>query len=137
MGFLDSIESLASQEIQSKLGDSEQGRIAGSLMQAIQEHPGGVQGVLESMKQNGLDQHVQGWANGETPAATPDQVQQGLSGTNLIESVAEKAGVSPQVAQMAITTLLPIVVAHFAPNGQVAPQSEFGGLASQLLTRLL
>jgi uncharacterized protein YidB (DUF937 family) len=136
MGFFDAIENLAAQELSGQ-GGSEQGRVAGGLVQAIQEQPGGLQGVLATLQQNGLGQHLQNWTAGDSQPASPDQVQQGLNGTGIIESVAEKAGVSPEVAKMAIAALLPIVVAHFAPNGQTAPESQFGGLASQLLSRFL
>ena len=45
--------------------------------------------------------------------ATPDQVHQGLAGSGLVERVAEKAGVSPQVAEIAMATILPMVISHF------------------------
>ena len=68
---------------------------------------------------------------------SPNQVQQGLAGSGFIESVAAKAGVSPQVAQMAMATLLPMVIAHFSRGGQPAAQSEMGGLAQQFLGKFL
>lgn len=132
MGLLDSLEGLAG-------GGSNQqtANITGSLMQALEEHPGGLAGVLDRFRQNGMDQHVQNWATGQQQAATPEQIQQGLGGTGLIDKVAERAGVSPQTAKVALATLLPIVVAHFTKGGtQPAPQSGFSGMASQVLSRL-
>jgi len=38
---------------------------------------------------------------------------------------------------MAMTTLLPMVLTHFAPNGQVAEHGQFGGMAQQLLSRFI
>jgi uncharacterized protein YidB (DUF937 family) len=102
----------------------------------VQEQPGGIAGVLQSFQQNGLGDHAQALASGQESTTTPAQVQQGLAGSGLIESVAQKAGVSPEVAQIAVTTLLPMVLQHFAPNGQAAPASAFGGLAEQLLGKL-
>jgi len=135
MGLFDSIQQLATQQLQGQGAD--QSNIAGAIMQTIQERPGGVQGVLESFQQNGLGDHVQELASGQATTTTPDQVQQGLGDSGFVESVAEKAGVSPQVAQMAVTTLLPMVLKHFAPNGEAAPEGAFGGLAQQLLGKLL
>ena len=113
-------------------------KVAGGLMQALDEHPGGLAGVMDSFRQNGMEQHVQNWSSGEQPSATPEQVQQGLGGTGLIERVAAKAGVSPQVAQMAMASVLPMVMAHFTQGGQTAPpQSGFGGMASQILSRFI
>ena len=134
MGFLSGLEALAGQ---SGLQVGDQAKVAGGLMQALEQHPGGVGGLLDSLRGNGLNEHVQAWANGQPATATPEQVQQGLGGTGLIERTAEKAGVSPQVVTMAMTTVLPMVIQHFAGGGTAAPQSEFGGLAQQLLSRLL
>jgi uncharacterized protein YidB (DUF937 family) len=133
MGFLDEIGSMAGQLSQ----NSDQAKVAGGLVEALQQHPGGVQGVIDSFKQNGMEDHVNAMASGEQQSTTPEQVQQGLAGTDLIEKVAEHAGVSPQVVQMAMSTVLPMVLQHFAPNGQAAGEGEFGGLAKQLLGKFL
>ncbi len=133
MGILDSLEGLGGQQG----GGGEHARVAGGLMQALDEHPGGLAGVMQQFRQNGMGNHVENWASGQQQTATSEQVQQGLGGTGLIENVAAKAGVSPQVAQMAMATLLPMVMAHFTQGGQQAPpQSGFGGMASQILARL-
>ena len=133
MGFLDEIGSLAGQMGQ---GD-DKAKVAGGLMSALQEHPGGVQGLIDSFKQNGMEDHVNAMTTGEQQTTTPDQVQQGLGNTGFIENVAQKAGVSPEVAKMAMATVLPMVLQHFAPNGQVADHSQFSGMAQQLLGRFL
>lgn len=112
-------------------------KIAGGLMQALDEHPGGLQGVMDHFKQNGMDQHVQGWASGQQ-SATPEQMQQGLGGSGLIESIAAKAGISPQMASIGLAVVLPMVMSHFTQGGQTAPpQSGFGGMASQILGKFL
>ena len=133
MGLLDTIEGMAGQPAPEA---GTQSKVAGGLMQALDEHPGGLSGVLDSFKQNGMEDHVQGWATGQQPTTTPEQVQQGLGGTGLIERVAEKSGVSPQVAQAAMATVLPMVVAHFTHGGQNAPPpGGFSGMASQILSK--
>ena len=132
MGFMDEIGALAG-------GDH--AKVAGGLMQALEQHPGGIQGMIDSFKQNGMEQHVNQWGSGETQTATPEQVQQGLGGTGIIEQTAARAGMSPQMVQMAMATVLPMVIRHFAPGGQAEPQvqgqSQFGGIAQQLLSRFL
>ena len=131
MGILDTIEGMAGQQ-------GNNARVAGGLMQALDEHPGGLASVIDSFRQNGMEQHVQNWSTGQQTTATPEQVQQGLGETGLIERVAGKASVSPQVAQMAMGTILPMVMAHFTQGGQTAPpQSGFGGMASQIMSRFL
>lgn len=135
MGILDTIQSLASNA--GEHSNTDEAKVAGGFIQALSQHPEGIQGVLEAFKNNGMASHVQSWSNGETTTATPEQVQQGLDGTGLIEKTAEHAGVSPQVVQMALSTILPMVIQHFAPNGQPAEQSSFGSMATQLLGRFL
>ncbi len=118
-------------------GQTQQAGIAGALMQALQQHPGGVGGMLESMRQNGMSQHVDNWASGQQAQASPEQVQQGLGGTGIVENTAQRAGVSHEVAAAAIGMLLPAVIRHFAPGGQAASQGQMGGLAEQFLSRML
>ena len=134
MGLLDEVESMAGMGQQGQTAGS--GNMAGTVMQALQQHPGGLQGVMDSFKENGLGDHADALASGHQQTTTPEQVQQGLGGTGLIESVAQKAGVSPQVAQMAIAALMPMVISHFASTGQ-APGEGHMGMAQQLLSRFL
>lgn len=130
MGILDEIGAVAGQNM-------DKTKVAGGLLQALEQHPGGIGGLLNTIRGNGMEDHVNAWASGQQTTATPDQVQQAVGGTGIIERTAEHAGVSPAVVTMAMTTLLPMVVQHFAPNGNAAPQSQFGGLAQQLLSRIL
>lgn len=134
MGILDTLQSLAGQAGAAAQGD--QAKVAGGFIEALTAHPEGIQGVLESLKANGLTQHISDWASGQAATATPEQVQQGLGGTGLIEKTAEKAGVSPAVVSTALATILPMAIQHFAPNGQAAEQSTLGSLATQFLSKL-
>jgi len=136
MGLLDEISSLtgsnAGQDVQAA-----QPQIANGMVQALQQHPGGIASVLGALREHGMGQHVDAWTSGNPQPADPEQIQQALGPSGLIDKIAQHAGVSPQVATMAMTTLLPLVIRHFAPGGQPAPQSEIGGLAGGLLSKLL
>ncbi|MCU1253364.1 MAG: hypothetical protein JWQ49_6393 [Edaphobacter sp.] len=133
MGIMDMIQSLAGQT--GAAAGTDQAKVAGGFIEALTQHPEGVQGVLDAFKNNGMAGHVNSWGAGQAATATPEQVQQGLSGTGLIEKTAEKAGVSPQVVQIALATVLPMVIHHFAPNGHPAPVSSMGSMAQQLLSK--
>lgn len=140
MGFLNSIEGMLNGAQQGGAPASEQGKVAGGFLQAVSEHPGGLGAVMDRFRNQGMDQHVQQWQTGQTQQATPEQVQTGLSGTGLLEQTAAKAGVSPEVAKVALAVALPMIMAHMTRNGQQAPptnQGEFGGLAGSLLSRIL
>lgn len=131
MGLLDSLGAMA--------GDAAQGdnaKVMGGLIQALQSHPDGIQGLLKSFTANGLGDHATALANGETPTMTADQVQQGLGGTGLIEKAAQHAGVSPQVVQTAMATVLPLVMSHFAQGGAAGATTESGGIAGTVQSLL-
>ena len=130
MGMLDSLESMAANAMTNS-GNSDTTKVAGGLMEALEQHPGGLGAIMENFRSNGLGGHVDAMQNGQTPNVTPDQVQTGLQGTGLIDTVAAKAGVSPQVAQTAMATVLPMVMSHFAQNGSAPSSSMLGGLLSK------
>ena len=130
MGLLDSLESMAANTMTSS-GDNN-AKVAGGLMEALNQHPGGLGAILQNFRNNGLGGHVDAMQNGQTPAVSPDQVQTGLQGTGLLDTIASKAGVSPEVAKVAMATVLPMVMAHFAQNGS-APNSN---ILSRMLSKL-
>lgn len=122
MGLLDSIGAMA--------GDASKGdnaKVMGGFIQALESHPDGIQGMLKSFTANGLGDHATALANGDSPSVTTDEVKQGLGGTGLIEKAAQHAGVSPQVVEGALATVLPLVMAHFAKGSGPTATSESGG----------
>jgi len=135
MGILDTISQLAGQAGDAAQGD--QAKVAGGFIQALTAHPEGIQGVLESLKANGMADHIGSWAAGQDATATPEQIQQGLGPTGLIEKTADHAGVSPSVVTSALAIILPMLIQHFAPNGQPAEQGNMGSLAQQILGKFI
>lgn len=131
MGLLDSLEGMAAQAMTGSGSDT--AKVAGGLMEALNNHPGGLSAVVDNFRNNGLGEHVDAMQNGETPQMSPDQVQAGLNGTGLVEAAAAKAGVSPEVAQQVMSTVLPMVMSHFVQNGVAPEQGVLGGLLSKLL----
>ena len=139
MGILDSITSM--------VGGASGGntQVAGGMMDAVQQHPGGIGGILQSFQQNGQGGAVQQWANGNTQGASPDQVEQGLGGTGLIDSVAQRTGMSPTMVKGAMAVMLPMIIHHFVSSGHVTPEGqttgvpapETGGLLQSMLGRLV
>ena len=140
MGILDTIESMAGQFG----GSGGNAQAAGGLLESIREQPGGIGGVMQTMQQRGMGGAVQQWAGGETQPASPDQVEQSLGGTGLIDQVAAKTGMSPTMVKGAMAVLLPIVIHHFVSSGHVTaegqptgqPMPEQGGMLQSILSRL-
>jgi len=135
MGILDTISQLAGQAGDAAQGD--QAKVAGGFIQALTAHPEGIQGVLDSLKANGMADHIGSWAAGQDATATPEQIQQGLGTTGLIEKTTDHAGVSPSVVTSALAVVLPMLIQHFAPNGQPAEQGNMGSLAQQILGKFI
>jgi uncharacterized protein YidB (DUF937 family) len=107
-------------------------KVAGGLMEALDQHPGGLGAIIQNFRNNGLGGHVDAMQNGQTPSVSPDQVATGLQGTGLLDTVAAKVGVSPQVAQVAMATVLPMVMAHFAQHGSAPNSNVLSGMLSKL-----
>ncbi len=132
MGFLDSLESMAANTMEQS--GNPQAKVAGGLMEALEQHPGGLGGLMNQMQQNGVDPN-QVAASG---TAAPGAVSQGLQGTGLIDMVAQKAGISPQMAEEGLAVVLPIVMSHFTQGGTSAPPSSgLAGMAGGLLSKFL
>jgi uncharacterized protein YidB (DUF937 family) len=119
MGIFDTITSMASQ-----LSGGDHSAVGGGLMQELQQQPGGISSIFQSFQQNGLGGLVQQWAGGQTGPANPDQIEQGLAGTGIIDNIAAKTGMSPTIVKMALAALVPIVVHHFVANGHVTETGE-------------
>jgi len=126
-------------------GGDQHAQVAGGLIQEIQQQPGGVGSIFQSFQQNGLGGLVQQWAGGQTSPAAPEQIEQGLGGTGMIDNIAQRTGMSPTVVKMGLAVLVPIVIHHFVSNGHVtpdgqstgAPPPEPGGLLQSVLGKLL
>lgn len=130
MGILDNLESMAAGSMTQSGNPTE--KVAGGLMEALDQHPGGLGAILQNFRNNGMAGHVDAMQNGQTPTVTPDQVETGLQGTSLLNTVAQKAGVSPEIAKVAMATVLPMVMAHFAQNGSAPNAGILGGMLSKI-----
>jgi len=89
---------------------------------------GGLAGLVQAFQKNGLGDIVNSWVStGKNLPATPDQIKQGL-GSDFLNQLASKAGVSPDAASAQLSSLLPDVIDKVTPNGKI----EAGGV-DQLL----
>jgi len=100
---------------------------------------GGIGGLLNNFRQNGMGDHVDSWQqpDQQNQPISPDQAQQGL-GSGGIDSIAQRTGLSPTVVKGAAAVLLPMMVAHFAQHGALNQQgSGVSGVAQSFLGKLL
>ena len=53
-------------------GNNDTTKVAGGMMEALEQHPGGLGAILQNFRNNGLSDHVDAMQNGQTPSVTPD-----------------------------------------------------------------
>ena len=128
MGLLDSVlGSLAAGNTQGGNG------LLDVVMQLIQNQPGGLAGLVQSLQQGGLAEVVSSWVStGQNMPVSAQQVASALGGDQL-QNIAAQLGVSPEQASGSLADLLPQVVDQLTPNGQLP---EGGDLLTQGLAML-
>jgi uncharacterized protein YidB (DUF937 family) len=93
--------------------------LVSSLMQMINNQPGGLGGLVQRFHEKGLGGLVSSWVStGENLPVSPDQVQHVL-GSEQVRELAAKAGISPETASSHLAQLLPMLVDRLTPNGQL------------------
>ena len=98
-----------------------------SAVELLNSHPGGLSGLLETFQNQGLGGLVSSWVGtGQNLPVSADQIRSVL-GNEQVQQFAQKLGISPDVASGHLAQMLPSLVDHLTPNGQV-PQ---GNIASE------
>ncbi len=119
MSFL---EDMAGKELSSVLSNSSN-PMASSVLQMINNQPGGISGLLQQFHEKGLGSLVSSWiGTGQNLPISADQIQHVL-GSEQVKELAAKAGISPETASSHLAQLLPMLVDRLTPNGQL-PQAS-------------
>lgn len=116
-------------------GGGVMGMIGGLINQA-----GGLQGLINSLREGGLKSEVESWVStGANQAINGGQLQQAIAGTPLgahVQEIAQKMGIDPSQVLGQLAQHLPGAVDHLTPNGQLpnaeADLSALQGLAAKL-----
>jgi len=140
MSIFDSVSNMVNQAS----GGSDHAAVAGGLMQEL-GGVGGVAGLIQQFHQNGAGGLVQQWANGQTQATSPNAIEQAIGGSGLIDSIAQRTGMSPDTVRSSMATVVPLLVNHLTANGHVTtdgqitgnPPPETGSLLQSVLGKLL
>jgi uncharacterized protein YidB (DUF937 family) len=115
MGFLDE---MAGKVMGSVLGSSDS-PLAAHALQMLNDHPGGLQGLVDCFHQQGLGGVVSSWVgNGENQPITAEQITSVL-GQERVAALASKIGMSPEDASAKLAEFLPGMIDKLTPNGQV------------------
>jgi uncharacterized protein YidB (DUF937 family) len=93
-----------------------------AVMEFVNNQPGGLNGLIARFHEQGAGEVIQSWiSSGPNQAVSPDTVQN-VVGSGALNELASKAGVSPEQASALLAQVLPHVVDHATPNGEV-PQT--------------
>jgi uncharacterized protein YidB (DUF937 family) len=118
MGLLDNLETMAMSKV---AGSNPE---AAGVLEMIQNHPGGLNGLVQSFHANGMSSLVNSWTGtGANQAVTAAQIQQVL-GSEKVQAYAQKLGISPETASSTLAQLLPVVIDKLSPNGAAPERSN-------------
>ena len=130
MGLLDDMEGKA---LQSMAGSNP---TIAAVMQVINNHPGGISGLLQQFHDQGLGGIASSWVGtGTNQSISAEQIQSVLQNEH-IQAFAAKAGVSPDQASSMIAQYLPMIIDKLTPNGQVPQQSNLMEMGMNILKSL-
>jgi len=139
MGLLDSIlgQVLGGTQAQPQAGSvgaaagglGNMGDLAGALggLLANNGSQGGLGGLVSKFEQAGMGEVVDSWVGkGQNMPISGDQLHDVL-GSDVVSSIGQKLGVNSATLLPMLATVLPVLIDHLTPHGQVPPN----GLGNQ------
>lgn len=92
-----------------------------TVVNGLIEKHGGVQGVVDQLRNNGLGPTVSSWmSEGPNAPVSPSQVHSAF-GEQTMSELAAKAGMTPEELSQKLAQVLPHAVTTLAPGGTVPP----------------
>ncbi|AOJ62852.1 hypothetical protein WJ32_10535 [Burkholderia ubonensis] len=120
MGLLDIVGGL----LGGQAGGNSQNALLSAALEFINNQPGGLNGLIEKFKAGGAGDIIGSWVGtGENQPISADTLQNVL-GSDAIGALASKFGVDPAQASGILAQVLPHVVNHATPNGEVPADGQ-------------
>jgi len=117
-------------------GIASSGALISEVISMLQNRPGGLGGLLQSFQQGGLGHIFQSWiGTGQNLPVSPDQLQ-GALGSDWLAKIAQATGLPANEVSQHLSTVLPQIVDHLTPNGQM-PQGDIGSQLATVAQRFL
>lgn len=112
--------------------DGSQSSLASAVLSMLSNQNGGISGLAQQFAAKGCGHIVSSWiGTGQNLPISPEQLQS-ILGSERVQEIAAKAGISPQEANAALAQILPQMVDHLTPNGEV-PQGDLMSKGMELL----
>ncbi|AOK59301.1 YidB family protein [Burkholderia ubonensis] len=120
MGLLDIVGGL----LGGQAGGNSQSALLSAALEFINNQPGGLNGLIEKFKAGGAGDIIGSWVGtGENQPISADTLQNVL-GSDAVGALASKFGVDPAQASGILAQVLPHVVNHATPNGEVPADGQ-------------
>jgi uncharacterized protein YidB (DUF937 family) len=117
-------------------GAAASGALVSQVISMIQNRPGGLAGLLQSFQQGGLGHVFQSWiSTGQNLPVSADQLHNTV-GSDWIARITQATGLSQSQVEQHLSTLLPQIIDHLTPGGQM-PQGDIGGDLAKVAQRFL
>lgn len=100
------------------------GGLAGGLGGLFGGNAGGLGGLLSRLSGSGYGQQVQSWVSTGQNQALPAEAIDGLFSPDQLQALAAHAGASEDEVRGGLAELLPEVVDHLTPQGQLPDQEQ-------------
>lgn len=125
-------DDICGKALSSVLGNSSN-PLAASVLQMINNQPGGLGGLIQTFQQKGLGELVNSWVStGQNLPVSADQIQQAL-GNDKLQEIAQQSGISAESVSSHLSSLLPALVDKLTPDGQVPQQGNLLDMCSSIL----
>lgn len=140
MSLLSSLEGAlagAGQPSNSAAGGAAGAVVVSQIIALIQNHPGGLGGLLQAFQQGGLGHLFQSWVGtGQNLPVTPEQLRNTL-GTDWVSRITQATGLPQSQVESSLSTLLPQIIDHLTPHGQMPQGQDLGNALAQAAQRIL
>jgi uncharacterized protein YidB (DUF937 family) len=91
----------------------------GPLVGSLLNGQGGVAGLVSMLQRGGLDEAVRSWVGtGANLPVSPNQLQNAF-GPQVVQQLAQQAGMNPQDLMQQLSTILPGFVDKLTPGGVI------------------
>jgi uncharacterized protein YidB (DUF937 family) len=114
--------------------------VVSEVLAMLQQHGGAANGLgslMQAFEGGGLGHLFQSWVgSGQNLPVSAGQIQSALGNSGILDQIAQRTGLQPADVAQHLSTLLPQIVDHLTPNGQLHPGdagSALEGLAQRLL----
>ena len=137
MGLLDNLTSALSSQPGQSGGANPTSAVISEVLTLIENRQGGLGGLLQSFQQNGLGHLVQSWiGTGQNLPVSAAQIQSTL-GAECTAKIAQATGLPQAEVESHLATLLPQLIDHMTPNGQVPQGGDLRGILTGVAQRFL